>query len=247
MGCPCAACRSLRDRGEQAWPRPASPQPLRLTDAALHGAWGLQLTWNDGHATGIFPFEALRRWSEGRQALRPIPGSPEPPTTDQLVPRATRRWLVLSEPCRCWPSPPEPARSSTRWFGRCPPTGPHAASIGCGPASARSTGRWQQYVAFFCSSTRSALLPTPRSGQDTGGRVRIDAARGPVGGQRANRARRAASRLGRRGPAATRLRQYEPPPCRTTGASWSQSSAAPRRTRSRNREAWRPSDQRRRA
>ena len=60
--------------GVGSWPGPASPQPLRLTDAALHGAWGLQLTWNDGHATGIFPFEALRRWSEGRRAFGPDSG-----------------------------------------------------------------------------------------------------------------------------------------------------------------------------
>ena len=64
LGCPCATCRSLRDRDEDVWPRPTSPQPLRITDAALHGAWGLQITWNDGHATGIFPFDALRRWDD---------------------------------------------------------------------------------------------------------------------------------------------------------------------------------------
>lgn len=64
LGCPCATCRSLRDRNQPTWPRPGSPRPLRIADASLHGAWGLNLTWNDGHATGIFPFEALRRWSE---------------------------------------------------------------------------------------------------------------------------------------------------------------------------------------
>ncbi len=63
--CPCATCRSLRDRGEVVWPRPGSPTPLRIENAELHGAWGLRLTWNDGHATGIFPFEALRHWDEG--------------------------------------------------------------------------------------------------------------------------------------------------------------------------------------
>ena len=63
--CPCATCRGLRDGGEDPWPRPGSPQPLRVDDARLHGAWGLTITWNDGHATGIYPFESLRRWSEG--------------------------------------------------------------------------------------------------------------------------------------------------------------------------------------
>lgn len=64
LWCPCASCRSLGERGEEVWPRPDSPIPLSITDAALHGAWGLVITWNDGHSTGIYPFEQLRLWSE---------------------------------------------------------------------------------------------------------------------------------------------------------------------------------------
>ena len=64
QGCPCAACRELRERGEDSWPRPNSPVPLRIEHAELHGAWGLNVTWNDGHATGIYPFDLLRRWHE---------------------------------------------------------------------------------------------------------------------------------------------------------------------------------------
>jgi DUF971 family protein len=65
LSCPCATCRGLRDRGEAAWPRPGSPTPLRIADAALHGAWGLSITWNDGHSAGIYPWESLRRWHDG--------------------------------------------------------------------------------------------------------------------------------------------------------------------------------------
>jgi DUF971 family protein len=64
-GCPCATCRNHREGGAEAWPRPGSPLPLSITTAELHGAWALNITWNDGHATGIYPFELLRRWSEG--------------------------------------------------------------------------------------------------------------------------------------------------------------------------------------
>lgn len=64
LGCACAACRGLREQGRDVWPQPNSPLPLRIDDAELHGAWGLRITWNDTHATGIFPFEALRRWHE---------------------------------------------------------------------------------------------------------------------------------------------------------------------------------------
>jgi hypothetical protein len=39
QGCPCATCRGLRDQGEDVWPRPDSPTPLRIEDARLHGAW----------------------------------------------------------------------------------------------------------------------------------------------------------------------------------------------------------------
>jgi DUF971 family protein len=63
-GCPCAFCRELRDHGEEAWPRPGSPTPLRIDDADFHGAWGLAITWNDGHRTGIFAFEYLRSWHD---------------------------------------------------------------------------------------------------------------------------------------------------------------------------------------
>jgi len=65
LGCPCATCRSLREGNEDVWPRPGNPTPLRITDAQLHGAWALNITWNDGHSTGMFAFESLRRWSEG--------------------------------------------------------------------------------------------------------------------------------------------------------------------------------------
>jgi DUF971 family protein len=64
QACPCATCRSLRDRGEAAWPRPGPPLTLRIEEAELVGAWGLSVTWNDGHATGIYPWDALRRWCD---------------------------------------------------------------------------------------------------------------------------------------------------------------------------------------
>jgi DUF971 family protein len=72
--CPCAECRGRRDQGEPVWPRTTSPKPLRIQHAELHGAWGLAITWNDGHSAGIFPFESLRRWSEGRAPFPPDSG-----------------------------------------------------------------------------------------------------------------------------------------------------------------------------
>lgn len=63
LACPCATCRDLRDREQPAW-TPSPSAPLSIADARFHGAWGLNITWNDGHSTGIYPFEVLRRWSE---------------------------------------------------------------------------------------------------------------------------------------------------------------------------------------
>jgi DUF971 family protein len=69
QACPCASCRNARERGDEAWrPRPDRPAPV-VADAALVGAWGLGITWDDGHSTGIYPFESLRKWCEA--------GSPE--------------------------------------------------------------------------------------------------------------------------------------------------------------------------
>lgn len=77
VNCPCATCRNHREHGEAAWPRPSSPQPLLITDASFVGAWGLGITWNDGHSTGIFPWESLRRWAaEGRPGFPPDSGFP---------------------------------------------------------------------------------------------------------------------------------------------------------------------------
>jgi DUF971 family protein len=60
--CPCAFCRSLRERGAPSWPRPGTPQELRAEGAELVGNWGLQLRWSDGHETGIYPWSLLRAW-----------------------------------------------------------------------------------------------------------------------------------------------------------------------------------------
>ncbi|MCZ7526546.1 MAG: DUF971 domain-containing protein [Acidimicrobiia bacterium] len=66
VNCPCADCRNRRERGLDVWPTPTSPRPLRIVDAELVGAWGISLTWNDGHSTGIFSWAVLREWAAAR-------------------------------------------------------------------------------------------------------------------------------------------------------------------------------------
>jgi DUF971 family protein len=63
VNCPCAGCHEQRKAGHDVWPGPSSPLPLRLLDARLVGAFGISFDWNDGHGTGIYGWEMLRRWS----------------------------------------------------------------------------------------------------------------------------------------------------------------------------------------
>jgi DUF971 family protein len=58
--CPCAECRTRRERNLPVWPLASSPRPLLIIDAELVGAWGMSITWNDGHSTGIYSWGLLR-------------------------------------------------------------------------------------------------------------------------------------------------------------------------------------------
>ncbi len=75
VNCPCASCRGERDQGIAPWPKPSSPTPLTVRDAQFVGAWGLGIEWNDGHATGIYPWDALRGWCDaGHPVFAPDSG-----------------------------------------------------------------------------------------------------------------------------------------------------------------------------
>ena len=60
LACPCAACveemsgRPLLDPG-------AVREDVRPLSIALVGGYGLKVRWSDGHDTGIYTFERLRR------------------------------------------------------------------------------------------------------------------------------------------------------------------------------------------
>ena len=75
LACPCATCRAARQAGREVWPTGPDPAPLQVAGAELIGAWGLGVTWNDGHATGIYPFAGLHDWVRtGRPQLNPDSG-----------------------------------------------------------------------------------------------------------------------------------------------------------------------------
>jgi DUF971 family protein len=53
--CPCSACRALRRNVGEV----AVDAMVRLADIEPVGAYGLNLTFSDGHRRGIYPFAML--------------------------------------------------------------------------------------------------------------------------------------------------------------------------------------------
>jgi len=65
--CPCAACRTQREEQSR---NPLqilkfNPSGVRVVSAKLVGNYAIQLTWSDGHDTGIFDFRYLRQLERG--------------------------------------------------------------------------------------------------------------------------------------------------------------------------------------
>lgn len=66
--CPCAECREIRHQNQAkkggglrilSGPVPTA-QNLALVDLFPVGSYALGMHWNDGHQTGIYPFDFLR-------------------------------------------------------------------------------------------------------------------------------------------------------------------------------------------
>ena len=56
--CPCAACQGRREHAGDVY----AGSTISVTHAELHGNWGIAIRWSDGHDTGIYAWEHLRRW-----------------------------------------------------------------------------------------------------------------------------------------------------------------------------------------
>ncbi|QDU41408.1 hypothetical protein Mal4_57750 [Maioricimonas rarisocia] len=75
--CPCANCRAEDDepRGEESslLPvlSPAEAQPLRVLGMKPVGNYAYAIQFSDGHTSGIFSLEYLRRLGEQQAAARP--------------------------------------------------------------------------------------------------------------------------------------------------------------------------------
>jgi ATP-binding protein involved in chromosome partitioning len=58
LACPCAGCREEMT-GRNILDPATVPDDIRPIALALVGAYGLKVTWSDGHSTGIYTFELL--------------------------------------------------------------------------------------------------------------------------------------------------------------------------------------------
>jgi DUF971 family protein len=68
QACPCAGCQGERDvlgKLHRAPAPPLVPASFQVVSIQPAGSYGLQPLWADGHHTGIYSFEYLRRLGHG--------------------------------------------------------------------------------------------------------------------------------------------------------------------------------------
>ena len=80
--CPCATCHEARDADGRKpgipKPQPATllpmyKAPVRPLEAHAVGKYALRFKWNDGHESGIYSWEYLRRLPENAEATERSP------------------------------------------------------------------------------------------------------------------------------------------------------------------------------
>ena len=63
VNCPCAGCRDVREKPPDPFRilKPAELAPLKPVAVTPIGQYAYKITWSDGHDTGIYSFESLRK------------------------------------------------------------------------------------------------------------------------------------------------------------------------------------------
>ncbi len=62
--CPCAACVDEMS-GRRTLDKSKIPESIRAFDYMEVGHYGMQFAWDDGHFTGIYSYELLRKLEAG--------------------------------------------------------------------------------------------------------------------------------------------------------------------------------------
>ncbi len=65
--CPCAGCKGETDIMGNLYKNPEQPlsaPAFQLRSVSFVGSYGIQPFWSDGHATGIYSFDYLRKVAE---------------------------------------------------------------------------------------------------------------------------------------------------------------------------------------
>ena len=64
--CPCAGCRTEREKPQPLMPiiKLEEAQPAKPRSIEPVGRYAYQIHWNDGHDSGIYTFEMLRKLGE---------------------------------------------------------------------------------------------------------------------------------------------------------------------------------------
>lgn len=67
--CPCATCNEYRDRNSRILPLYEEGK-YSLTGVKQVGQYAIQITWQDGHDTGIYTFEILRNLCQCEECVK---------------------------------------------------------------------------------------------------------------------------------------------------------------------------------
>ena len=67
--CPCAGCKGEMDIMGNVYrspDKPLAPPAFQLVRVSMVGGYAIQPLWGDGHGTGLYSFDYLRRVADGK-------------------------------------------------------------------------------------------------------------------------------------------------------------------------------------
>lgn len=68
--CPCATCLAERDKQSKMYIPLFSENQISVKDINQVGNYAVQITWNDGHNSGIYEYKFLKNFSETMSVLK---------------------------------------------------------------------------------------------------------------------------------------------------------------------------------